>query len=106
MTISRLTYPQASWNSYYVIFCSELVPPPKMYMFFALLNVVGETSGFSGPFISSAIITAAHGNTNMAFWYILGTGIIGFIIICFVDVDKARIDVARCEWLLGGVRVC
>ena len=35
---------RSSWNSYYVIFCSELVPAPKMYMFFALLNIVGEVS--------------------------------------------------------------
>ena len=33
----------------------------------------------------------------MAFWYILGTGIIGFILICLVNVEKAKIDVARCE---------
>ena len=77
-----------------------------------------QTSGFSGPFISagkfsdvaeasdesdslSAIIERAKGNTNMAFWYILGTGIIGFIIICFVNVEKARIDVARCKRAMG-----
>ena len=85
----------AAWNSYYVILLSEVVPQPKMYMFFSLLNCVGKTSGFIGPFISSAIIKAANGNTNMAYWFLFAMGIIGTIVLSFVDPDKAKIDVAK-----------
>jgi len=74
---------------------SEVVPQPKMYLFFALLNTVGKTSGFSGPFISSAIIARAGGNTNMAYWFLLGMGILGWCVLACVNVDKAKIDVAR-----------
>ena len=42
-----------------------------------------------------AIVDRAGGNANMAYWFVLGMGIIGWTIICFVDVDKAKIDVAR-----------
>ena len=85
----------AAWNSYYVIMLSEIVPQPKMYLFFALLNTVGKTSGFSGPFISSAIIDRANGNTNMAYWFLLGMGLVGWGVLLCVNVDKAKIDVAR-----------
>jgi len=50
---------------------SEVVPAPKVMMFFALFNTVGKTSGFIGPFISSAIIKRANGNTNAAYWFLL-----------------------------------
>lgn len=66
-----------------------------MYMFFALLNCVGKTSGFIGPFISSAIIEKAGGNTNMAYWFLFAMGVLGTIVLCFVNPEKAKIDVAR-----------
>jgi MFS-type transporter involved in bile tolerance (Atg22 family) len=78
-----------------VILLSELVPQPKMYMFFSLLNCIGKTSGFTGPFISSAIIARAGGNTNMAYWFLFGMGCIGIAILACVNTDKAKIDVAR-----------
>lgn len=78
---------------------SEVVPTPKSYLFFALFNTVGRTSGFVGPFISSAIITRANGNTNMAFWFLFGMGSVGLAILYFVDSDKAKLDNAKCELL-------
>ena len=38
----------ASWGAYAVTQISEVVPAPKMFMFFALFNCVGKTSGFTG----------------------------------------------------------
>jgi len=67
-------------------------------MFFALFNTVGKTSGFIGPFISSAIIKRANGNTNASYWFLFGMGTLGAIILWFVDTDKAKIDNARCEF--------
>jgi Permeases of the major facilitator superfamily len=85
----------AAWNSYYVIMLSEVVPQPKMYMFFSLLNCMGKTSSFVGPFISSAIIARAGGNTNMAYWFLFGTGLVGILLLACVSTDKAKVDVAQ-----------
>ncbi|KAL1411607.1 hypothetical protein Q8F55_002571 [Vanrija albida] len=78
----------AAWGSYQVTMISEVVPAPKAYMFFA-------TSGFIGPFISSAIIKRANGNNNAAYWFLLAMGSVGVIVLYFVDTDKAKIDVAK-----------
>lgn len=37
---------------------------------------VGKTSAFIGPFVSSAIIDAADGNTNMPFAFLLGLSVL------------------------------
>ncbi|PMD45611.1 autophagy protein, partial [Hyaloscypha variabilis F] len=85
----------AAWGSYQVTMISEVVPAPKAYMFFALFNTVGKTSGFIGPFISSAIIDRAHGQTSAAYWFLFGMGSIGAITLWFVDTDKAKSDIAK-----------
>ena len=66
---------------------SEVVPAPKVYMFFALFNTVSKTSGFLGPLISAAIVRRAGGNTNYAFWFLSPMGICGIIVLYFVDTD-------------------
>ncbi|KAH8894151.1 putative autophagy protein [Thozetella sp. PMI_491] len=85
----------AAWGSYQVTMISEVVPAPKAYMFFALFNTVGKTSGFIGPFISSAIIDRADGRTNAAYWFLFAMGSVGAISLYFVDTDKAKEDIAR-----------
>jgi MFS-type transporter involved in bile tolerance (Atg22 family) len=87
----------AAWASYQIAFLAEVVPTPKAYLFFALFNTVGKTSGFVGPFVSSAITTAAGGNTNMSFIFLFSMGLIGFIVLLFVDVDKAKLDNVQCK---------
>lgn len=82
----------AAWSSYQIAFLAELVPAPKAYLFFALFNTVGKTSGFIGPFASAGITTRAGGNTNMSFIFLFCMGLIGFIVLLFVDVDKAKLD--------------
>jgi MFS-type transporter involved in bile tolerance (Atg22 family) len=86
----------AAWASYQIAYMAEVVPAPKAYLFFALFNTVGRTSGFVGPFVSSAIIDAAGGNTNMAFIFLFAMGLVGLIVLFFVDSDKAKIDNAKC----------
>jgi MFS-type transporter involved in bile tolerance (Atg22 family) len=76
---------------------AEVVPAPKAYLFFALFNTVGRTSGFVGPFASSGIITRAGGNTNMAFIFLLAMGSVGWVILYFVNPDQAKLDNAKCE---------
>jgi MFS-type transporter involved in bile tolerance (Atg22 family) len=85
----------ASWASYQIAFLAEVVPTPKAYLFFALFNTVGRTSGFIGPFAASAIIEAADGNTNMAFIFLVCMGSIGLVFLWFVDPSKAKLDNAR-----------
>ena len=62
----------------------------------ALFNCVGKTSAFIGPFISSAIIAKAGGNTNAAYYFLLPFGLLGLAVLCLVDTDKAKIDSALC----------
>jgi MFS-type transporter involved in bile tolerance (Atg22 family) len=42
------------------------------FLFFALFSVIGKTSAFIGPFVSSAIIDDANGNANMPFAFLFG----------------------------------
>ncbi|ORX35484.1 autophagy protein [Kockovaella imperatae] len=95
--MSAYNFMDASWGVFYVTMITEVAPAPKMYLFMSLFNMMGKTSAFIGPFISSAIITRSGGKTNMAYWFLLAMGVLGFIILCFVDPDKAKVDNAKCE---------
>lgn len=66
-----------------------------MYIFFALYNTLGKTAAFVGPFITSAIIDDAHGNTNEGFWFTFITGLVALVLIAMVDMDKAKQDNAK-----------
>ncbi|KAJ6517614.1 hypothetical protein DFH09DRAFT_940424, partial [Mycena vulgaris] len=55
-------------------------------------NQVGKTSAFIGPFVSSAIITAADNNDNMPFAFLFGLGRVSTIFLWLVDVDKSRVE--------------
>jgi len=74
---------------------AEVSPAPKMYVFFALYNTLGKTAAFIGPFITSAIINDANGNTNEGFWFTFATGLLALVLIAMVDTDKAKQDNAK-----------
>ena len=61
------------------------------FLFFAIFSIIGKTSSFIGPFVSSAIIDRS-GNTNMPFTFLLGLGAFSVGILWMVDVDKSRIE--------------
>lgn len=82
----------AAWGSYQVTMISEVVPAPKAYMFFALFNMVGKTSGFIGPFVSSAIISRANDNPSAAYWFLFAMGSVGAFALYWCDTDKAKRD--------------
>jgi len=90
--MSRWNFQTAAWGSYATTMISEVVPAPKVFLFFSLFNVVGKTSGFIGPFISSAIIQRANGSTSAAYWFLFAMGSLGAAILWFVDTDKAKED--------------
>jgi len=78
------------WYSYGQTMISEVSPLSQMFLFFSLFSIVGKTSAFIGPFISSAIIDDAGGNNNMAFAFLLALGSVSMILLWLVDVPKAR----------------
>ncbi|KAF8623714.1 hypothetical protein AX17_007411 [Amanita inopinata Kibby_2008] len=80
------------WYAYSQTMISEVSPQPQMFLFFALFSVIGKTSAFIGPFISSAIITASGNNDNMPFAFLFALGTVSMIFLWFVDVDKSRIE--------------
>lgn len=88
----------AGWNTYSNTMISEVVPAPKMYLFFSLFFIVGKTSSFVGPFIASAIINDADGNTSASFWWTFFSGVVGLGLLALVDVKKAKVACAECEY--------
>ncbi|ORX40335.1 putative autophagy protein [Kockovaella imperatae] len=80
------------WGAYSVSMISEVVPAPKLMMFFAMFNIWGKSSSFAGPFITSAIIKRAGGNTNAAFWFLFSLGCVGVTVLWQVNTDQAKLD--------------
>ncbi|KAJ7364434.1 autophagy-related protein 22-like protein [Mycena albidolilacea] len=80
------------WYAYSQTMISEVSPLPQMFLFFALFSVVGKTSAFIGPFVSSAIITASNNNDNMPFAFLFGLGVFSTLFLYLVDVDKSRTE--------------
>ncbi|GLB40291.1 putative vacuolar effluxer which mediate the efflux of amino acids resulting from autophagic degradation [Lyophyllum shimeji] len=76
------------WYAYSQTMISEVSPSPQMFLFFALFSVVGKTSAFIGPFVSSAIITASGNNDNMPFAFLFGL----LFFLWMVDVEKSRVE--------------
>ncbi|KIY62022.1 hypothetical protein CYLTODRAFT_459347 [Cylindrobasidium torrendii FP15055 ss-10] len=83
------------WYAYSQTMISEVSPLPQMFLFFALFSVVGKTSAFIGPFVSSAIISASDNNDNMPFAFLFGLGVLSTGFLWMVDVDKSRIECAE-----------
>ncbi|KAI0671865.1 autophagy-related protein 22-like protein [Trametes maxima] len=76
------------WYAYSQTMISEV------FLFFALFSVVGKTSAFIGPLVSSAIITASGNNDNYPFVFLFILGALSTVFLYLVDVGKSR---AECE---------
>ncbi|GIZ37684.1 hypothetical protein CKM354_000112400 [Cercospora kikuchii] len=84
------------WYSYSQTMISEITPRGKEFLFFSLFSIVGKTSSFIGPFISSAIIDATDGNNSSPFYFLFALSLASFIFLClFVDVKKSRVEQAE-----------
>jgi MFS-type transporter involved in bile tolerance (Atg22 family) len=46
---------------------ADVVPAGKAFLFFSLFGIMGKTSAFVGPFITSAIVDRMGGNANGKF---------------------------------------
>ncbi|KAI5477498.1 hypothetical protein MNV49_006345 [Pseudohyphozyma bogoriensis] len=84
-----------SWYQLGYILLGELVPSTQMFLFFSVFSIVGQTSSFIGPFITSKIIEDAGGNSSYAFAFLLPVTVVGAVILLFVDMKKAKLEAAR-----------
>ncbi|KAL2815671.1 autophagy-related protein 22-like protein [Aspergillus granulosus] len=80
------------WYSYSQILISEVTPRGHEFLFFSLFSIIGKTSSFIGPLVSSAIIDASPShNASMPFYFlfalsVLSAGVLGV----WLDLDKSR----------------
>ena len=82
------------WYSYSQIMISEVTPRGKEFLFFSLFSIIGKTSSFIGPFISSAIIDDT-GNNSSPFYFLFALSLASFLfLLFFVDVKKSRVEQA------------
>lgn len=85
------------WYSYSQTMISEVTPRGREFLFFSLFSIIGKTSAFIGPIVSSAIIDATpSGNPSTPFYFLFGLSLASFIfLLFFVDVKKSRIEQAE-----------
>ena len=72
---------------------SEVTPRGKEFLFFSLFGVIGKTSSFFGPFISSAIIDHSNNRnpTSSVFYFLMPLSLVStFALIVGVDVQKSK----------------
>lgn len=73
---------------------SEVTPRGKEFLFFSLFSIIGKTSSFIGPFISSAIIDDT-GNNSSPFYFLFALSLASFLfLLFFVDVKLSRVEQA------------
>lgn len=75
---------------------SEVTPRGKEFLFFSLFSIIGKTSSFIGPLVSSAIIDRSHGNNSTPFYFLFSLSIVStLLLVLFVDLKKSRVEQAR-----------
>lgn len=73
---------------------AELVPRGKENLFFGLFGVVNKASSWIGPVVIGAI-TQYTNNLWRGWPFVLALFVLSLAIIWFIDVDKAKIDIAN-----------
>ena len=73
---------------------SEVTPRGKEFLFFSLFSIIGKTSSFIGPLVSSAIIDASpHGNNSTPFYFLFGLSCLsGVFLVTFLNLKKSRVE--------------
>jgi MFS-type transporter involved in bile tolerance (Atg22 family) len=71
---------------------SEVTPRGKEFLFFSLFSIIGKTSSFIGPIVSSAIIDASPtNNPSTPFYFLFALSLVSFAtVLFFVDLKKSR----------------
>ncbi|KAJ5651257.1 uncharacterized protein N7484_004980 [Penicillium longicatenatum] len=82
------------WYSYSQIMISEVTPRGHEFLFFSLFSIIGKTSSFIGPIVSSAIIDASPtGNTSTPFYFLFALSVFSFALLVFcVDLKKSQVE--------------
>ena len=82
------------WYSYSQIMISEVTPRGKEFLFFSLFSIIGKTSSFIGPLVSSAIIDATpDGNNSTPFYFLFALSLVSCLgLVFFVDLKKSKIE--------------
>ncbi|MCJ1241280.1 hypothetical protein MMC14_009284 [Varicellaria rhodocarpa] len=90
------------WYSYSQIMVSEVTPVKYEFLFFSAFSIIGKTSAFIGPLVSSAIIqdsiTASNpsGNNSTPFYFLFSLSVASFIgLALFLDLKKSRVEQAK-----------
>ena len=80
------------WYSYSQIMISEVTPRGHEFLFFSLFSIIGKTSSFIGPLVSSAIIDATpDGNNSAPFYFLFALSLVSLLgLWLFLDLDKSR----------------
>lgn len=73
---------------------SEVTPRGHEFLFFSLFSIIGKTSSFIGPIVSSAIIDASPShNSSTPFYFLFALTVVSFgILVVGVDLKKSRIE--------------
>ena len=76
---------------------SEVTPRGHEFLFFSLFSIIGKTSSFIGPIVSSAIIDASPtGNVSTPFYFLFALSLVSFGILFFgVDLKKSQQEQER-----------
>lgn len=71
---------------------SEVTPRGREFLFFSLFSIIGKTSSFIGPLVSSAIIDATpSGNNSTPFYFLTALSAVSLLVLVFfVDLEKSR----------------
>ncbi|PWY73584.1 MFS general substrate transporter [Aspergillus heteromorphus CBS 117.55] len=80
------------WYSYSQIMISEVTPRGHEFLFFSLFSIIGKTSSFIGPLVSSAIIDASPSkNSSMPFYFLFALSLASFaFLVVFLDLKESR----------------
>lgn len=70
---------------------SEVTPRGREFLFFSLFSIIGKTSSFIGPLVSSAIIDRSKGNNSTPFYFLAGLSVVSCAVLVFgVDLGESR----------------
>ncbi|CAO1616855.1 unnamed protein product [Sympodiomycopsis kandeliae] len=72
---------------------SEVTPSGLEFQFFTLFSLLGKTSAFVGPFVSSAIANDT-GNESTPFYFLLACAVVACFLLIPMDSVKARVEQA------------
>ncbi|KAK0552298.1 hypothetical protein OC845_001778 [Tilletia horrida] len=82
------------WYAVSFTMIGEVTPNGFEFLIFSLFSLVGKTSAFVGPFVSSAIATRT-GNPSSPFYFLLFTTLASCLLLIPLDLKKSRLEQAQ-----------